>query len=119
MVKKKGQQQMTLGTLIGIVLGIALLVFLIWGFSVGWGNFWEQITGNTRGANVQLRIDDCVNDCDAGEQTAWENEKKELRYVDTSGKVVKVDGTCKQFVEGGKIDGKDVPKLGFQECTFP
>jgi len=34
---------MTLGTIIMIVLGIVVLVFLIFGFSTGWGNLWDRI----------------------------------------------------------------------------
>ena len=39
----KRAQQMTLGTIIMIVLGLVVLVFLIYGFSVGWGNFMDKI----------------------------------------------------------------------------
>ena len=41
---EKRAQQMTLGTIILIVLGIAVLVFLIYGFSSGWNNLWDNIT---------------------------------------------------------------------------
>lgn len=39
---KKGQD-LSIGTLILIVLGIIVLVLLILGFSIGWGNLWEKI----------------------------------------------------------------------------
>jgi len=42
MLNKKGQD-LSIGTLILIVLGIVVLVLLILGFSLGWGNLWEKI----------------------------------------------------------------------------
>ena len=42
MVNKKAQD-LSIGTLILIVLGIIVLVLLILGFSMGWGNLWEKI----------------------------------------------------------------------------
>ncbi len=41
-MNKKGQE-LSVGTLILIVLGIVLLVLLILGFSLGWSNLWEKI----------------------------------------------------------------------------
>ena len=39
----KKAQDLSIGTLILIVLGIVVLVLLILGFSMGWGNLWEKI----------------------------------------------------------------------------
>lgn len=41
-MNKKGQD-LSIGTLILIVLGIIVLVLLILGFSLGWSNLWEKI----------------------------------------------------------------------------
>lgn len=41
-LNKKGQD-LSIGTLILIVLGIVVLVLLILGFSMGWDNLWEKI----------------------------------------------------------------------------
>ena len=41
-LNKKGQD-LSIGTLILIVLGIIVLVLLILGFSLGWSNLWEKI----------------------------------------------------------------------------
>ncbi len=41
-VNKRGQD-LSIGTLILIVLGIIVLVLLILGFSMGWSNLWEKI----------------------------------------------------------------------------
>ena len=51
-INKKGQD-LSIGTLILIVLGIIVLVLLILGFSMGWSNLWEKINifggGNSLG----------------------------------------------------------------------
>ncbi|MBI5804363.1 hypothetical protein HY450_03905 [Candidatus Pacearchaeota archaeon] len=39
----KKAQDLSIGTLILIVLGIIVLVLLILGFSLGWSNLWEKI----------------------------------------------------------------------------
>ena len=41
-LNNKGQD-LSIGTLILIVLGIVVLVLLILGFSMGWGNLWQKI----------------------------------------------------------------------------
>ena len=41
-INKRGQD-LSIGTLILIVLGVIVLVLLILGFSIGWGNLWEKI----------------------------------------------------------------------------
>jgi len=61
MVMNKKGQQMTLGTIIAIVLGIAVLVFLIFGFSTGWTNMWSKITELGGGA---ANVDDVVRGCE-------------------------------------------------------
>lgn len=43
MVKNKKGQDLSIGTLILIVLGIVVLVLLILGFTMGWENLWEKI----------------------------------------------------------------------------
>lgn len=61
--RKKGQN-MTLGTIIAIVLGIAVLVFLVYGFATGWGNLWSRITAYSGGdANVDTIKQACALAC--------------------------------------------------------
>ena len=116
MVNKKGQE-MTLGTIVAIVLGIVVLVLLIWGFSTGWTNMWDQIAGRTSGSNVQLRIADCENDCNNNEKSSWCSEKKDLRFFDDKGDSKKISGSCYQFSVGGVIDDVLLPSgLGFKKC---
>ena len=59
---------MTLGTIIAIVLGIAVLVLLIWGFSTGWNNMWDKVTKYGAGSeNVGAIIQSCALKCSSGD----------------------------------------------------
>jgi len=42
MMIKKGE--MTIATIVAIALAVVVLIFLIYGFSTGWGNLWDRIT---------------------------------------------------------------------------
>ena len=71
MVNKKGQQ-MTLGTIIAIVLGIAVLVFLIFGFSTGWNSLWDRITAFGGGnENVGTIVQACALKCSTGDKNGF------------------------------------------------
>ncbi len=58
---------MTLGTIIAIVLGIAVLVFLIFGFASGWNNLWSKVTAyGGGGSNVDTITQACALACSGG-----------------------------------------------------
>lgn len=119
-MNKKGQQ-MTLGTIIAIVLGIAVLVFLIFGFSTGWNNLWDKISGHTSTSNVQDKIFDCETDCSLGEKSSYCNEKKKLKFFDDDGKIVTVEATCEDFTDSDfeikdKVEKGQIAEMGFSKC---
>jgi hypothetical protein len=101
MVDKKGQQ-MTLGTIIAIVLGIAVLVFLIFGFSKGWNNMWDTISEIGGG---KVNVDDVVRGCSiacSGENThAYCSQKRTITLENKKTEV----GTCKAFENENKAYG--------------
>jgi len=68
MVDNKRGQQMTLGTIIAIVLGIAVLVFLIFGFSSGWNNLWSKVTAFGGDNNVDTIVQACALRCSTGDE---------------------------------------------------
>jgi hypothetical protein len=91
-MNKKGQQ-MTLGTIIAIVLGITVLVFLIWGFSTGWSNMWNKITAFGGGsANIDTIVQACALDCSTQNKNAYCTEVTTLNTGD-----YKIKGSCKNF----------------------
>lgn len=106
-MKKKGQQ-MTLSTIIVIVLGIAVLVFLIFGFSTGWGNLWDKITQyGGGGANVDTVIKACAYACSSNSVDAFCRVSRTVNYGD--GKWDK--GSCYTFVKE-----KANVKIGIEPC---
>ena len=58
MRNKKGQE-MSVTTLILIVLGVVLLVLLILGFSMGWTNLWNKINIFQGGSTVDSMVQAC------------------------------------------------------------
>ena len=66
MNNKKGAQ-LAIGTIIMIILGLVVLVVVIYGFTVGWGNVTDKLFGITGGdVNVQSVIQSCELSCSIG-----------------------------------------------------
>ena len=92
-INKRGQN-MTLGTIILIVLGIAVLVFLIFGFSTGWGNLWSRITAYGGGdANIDTIKQACALACASNAENDYCMRERTL--VREKGK--KEVGSCGTF----------------------
>jgi hypothetical protein len=86
---KKGQD-LSIGTLILIVLGIIVLVLLILGFTIGWGNLWDKINIFSGTSTIA----DVVTACRlaATSQDTYSLCEKSFRIKDESG--TKIDATC-------------------------
>lgn len=69
-INKKGQE-LTLGTIILIVLGVLVLIFLIYGFSSGWSNLWKKIAGVEGKTNVDDIRSACELACSRGEASKY------------------------------------------------
>jgi len=110
MVNKKGQQ-MTLGTIIAIVLGIAVLVFLIFGFSTGWNNLWDKVTSFGGGANVDTIVQACALKCSTENKHGFCTESRTLKTGEDDVPVVK--GSCSALSKyaGGKYGIEGCPGL--------
>jgi hypothetical protein len=78
MVNKKAQD-LSIGTLILIVLGIIVLVLLILGFSMGWGNLWDKINifgGGSSIGDVSTSCNLAVSNGNAGLYDYCQNFRK-------------------------------------------
>jgi len=95
-INKKGQE-MTLGTIIAIVLGIAVLVFLIFGFSTGWNNLWDRITQFGGGSNVDTVVQACALKCSVGDKYGFCTETRTLK----NGTATISDNACKDLTSYG------------------
>ena len=73
---------MTIGTIIAIVLGVAVLVFLIFGFSTGWSNMWGKVT--LFGGFGDINVDDirmaCSGACNRGSADAFCKQKRTINF---------------------------------------
>jgi len=87
----KTGQQMTLGTIIAIVLGVAVLVFLIFGFSTGWNNLWSKVTafGGTD-VNIDTINQACALACSTQSSSAYCNQVRTVKF----GEEVGVEEDC-------------------------
>ncbi len=95
---KKGD--VSTSTLIYIVLGALVLGLLVFGFTTGWGNFWETITGgsSTSKDNTVEMINYCNTACNVGK---FNTEKKNLKvYIEGAG-LMTGTFTCKEML--GKL----------------
>jgi hypothetical protein len=66
MMNSKRGQNSTIGVTIAIVLGIALVVFLIWGFSTNWAIFSSTGGAYSGQTNIDSLRNACKTQCDAG-----------------------------------------------------
>lgn len=76
-VNKKGQELST-NTIILLILGLAILVVLIFGFSTGWG-FFKNIISPT---NVDAIIEECASICGLNQEFSFCSSTRTLRDND-------------------------------------
>ncbi|MBT3397571.1 hypothetical protein HOA55_03735 [archaeon] len=106
-MEKRGQQ-LTIGTLIIIVLGIAVLVFLIYGFSTGWGNLWGKVTSyGGEKENVDTIRQACIMACQQGASNSFCIQKRNLIMANDK----TTTGSCLAFAERN-------PTLGMEGCDL-
>jgi hypothetical protein len=98
-MKRKGE--MTIGTIIAIALGVALLVFLIYGFSTQWNAFQGILDPLTGGAsNVDNEARGCEVACASNKVNAYCKQNRTLRFggkEDDPGYQKPESGTCKDL----------------------
>ena len=103
-MNKKGAE-MTIGTIIVIILALVVLVVIIYGFTTGWGNLWEKITGFGGGKdNVQSVVQSCQLACTTSSTYDWCSLKREVRTQDKPD----FPATCNQLVNEG---------VGLEKCN--
>jgi hypothetical protein len=76
-MNKRGQSS-TVGTTIAIVLGIALVVFLIWGFSTNWAIFSSTGGAYSGQNNLDAIVNACKTQCQNGFSAQYCLQKKQV-----------------------------------------
>ena len=110
MLDKRGQE-LSVGTLILIVLGVVVLILLIMGFSMGWSTLWEKINIFTGGgSSVDSVVEACKISAASGSLYSFCVDLKEVKIA---GKKQYI--TCQSsFVTG--VDG--APSCASQKDAF-
>ncbi len=98
---KRGME-LTIGTIVVIVLAIVVLVVLVVGFTGGWGNLWGNISAFFGGSNVDSIVQACKTACLTNSINAWCYEIRSVKGVTLTGT------NCK--------DLKGETKYGFTDC---
>ena len=88
MLNKRGQGLSTKAIVL-IVLGVTLLVFLVFGFTVGWGKFIPFLGGSD---NVGTIATSCKVACSISDEDSFCSKERELRANDLT-----LTGSCLDF----------------------
>lgn len=86
-VKSKRSAEMTIGTLVIIVLAVLLLVVLIIGFTTGWNKLWDKIQNwFGGGSNVDSVKQACQMACTTNSDFEFCCKTREVRYSESDAK---------------------------------
>ncbi len=105
-MNKKGAE-MTIGTIVIIVLALIVLVVVAIGFTTGWKSLWDKVNVFSGGKTLATVGQACSIACEAGDvngwcyvNRSWKNEQKQVK-----------EETCHVLstagVDGQKIAGCD------------
>lgn len=105
LIGNKNGQQMALGTIIAIILGLVVLVFLIFGFTKGWGNLWDNISNLGGGdSNVDSVVRGCEIACASENTNAYCVQNRTVNFgKDSAENPNTLKGSCEYLVTNGKI----------------
>ena len=109
----KKAAEMTIGTIIVIILALVVLVVLIYGFTTGWANLFEKIGVFGGGkSNVQTIVQGCQLACSTSSSYDWCDKQRNIIVDDeaNAGKTIPLkEKTCKDLSATGKY--------GLEDCT--
>ena len=105
-LNKKGAE-LTIGTLVIIVLAVIVLVVVALGFGMGWGNLWDKIKGYFGGGvNVDSIKQSCTYACTTKASYDFCSLKRTVTLQDKT----KIEKTCKELADS-------YSGLGFEQCS--
>lgn len=105
-MNKKGAE-MTIGTIVVIVLALIVLVVLVFGFSQGWSNLWQKITGFGGGkVNVQTVVQSCTVACNTNNVYGWCKDRTVIFDEDGAEDMMNCDALAIR-----------TPSVGLQRCN--
>ena len=112
-MKSKKGAELAIGTIVMIILALVVLVVIIYGFTVGWGNLFQNIIGYGGGqVNVQTHIRGCQLACTTQSSYDYCNKVRNVVFVEGE-KAVKL--TC-FGLEDANPNRPPVPVVGLDRC---
>ncbi|MBI2629823.1 hypothetical protein HYW76_01855 [Candidatus Pacearchaeota archaeon] len=113
-IKNKKGAEMTIGTLVIIVLAIIVLVVIALGFGMGWSNLWSRITGYFSPVNVDAVKQACIYACTTQASYDWCTRERDMTHdITLNGKLDKqtIKITCDQWANKANVKTKanDLP----------
>ncbi len=116
-MNKRGAE-LTIGTLVIIVLAVIVLVVLVVGFTSGWGDLWANISQFFgAGANIDTVVSACNTACLTQGKNAFCTQNREVKldnkkYKFTcNGSVITGTGLQSQVPSGFSIDTSNCPDI--------
>jgi len=96
-MNKRGAE-MTIGTIIIIILALVVLVVIIYGFTTGWTGLWDNIVNFIGGKNnVEKVIQACQVACTTQANYNYCTLTRSISFEGADGKFKTVKATCKQL----------------------
>lgn len=104
MIMNKRGQTSTIGVTIAIVLGIALIVFLIWGFSTNWTMFRSTSDIYTGTTSLDSMKSACIQQCENNREAEFCAKKT---VVGSDGKAAQMN--CKDLTGVSAVSCPTIP----------
>ena len=80
-MKSKRGAELTIGTLVIIVLAVVVLVVLIAGFTTGWNRLWSNISAFFGGSNIDTIVKACDVACTTQSKNAFCTEMRTVSGI--------------------------------------
>jgi hypothetical protein len=82
-MNKKGEGVSMTGVLVAVVLLVVLMAIVVYGFTVGWGDLWNKVTGFGGGkVNVQSVIDACKVSCSTNQVYEYCTKTRSITFAE-------------------------------------
>lgn len=110
----KRAQGMSINTVVLLILAVIVLVVIIAGFTMGWGNMWERVQLVFSKGNLDAVVSTCSIQCTTNQVNEYCNVPKNVRGADKE-PIGIPDGpyTCNKLK--GELAGK---KPNLDDCTI-
>jgi len=112
---KKGAE-MTIGTIVMIILALVVLVVIIYGFTTGWSNLFDKIKNIGGGEdNVGTIVSACELSCATSDEYGYCTNKRAIKF-EVDGDMKSVKATCDDLAKEKEFETIKLPSTNL-ECS--